>query len=81
MRLAISDHQAGRMIEAAQRYQAILASAPRHPDALHYLGVLLHQLGQSEDALSMLQRALRYAPDYVEARNNLGNMAIFHNHS
>ncbi|WP_295990014.1 tetratricopeptide repeat protein [Rugamonas sp.] len=43
LRLAIAAHQAGKPGDAERRYRAILATQPRHPDALHYLGVLLHQ--------------------------------------
>jgi predicted TPR repeat methyltransferase len=74
LRMAISAHQRGKHDEAERRYRAVLASAPKHPDALHYLGVLLHQLGQREAALALIERALAIVPDYIDARNNLGNV-------
>ena len=74
LRLAMSAHQQGQLADAERRYRAILASAPRHPDALHYLGVLLHQLGQRDAALVLITRALALAPAYVDAWNNLGNV-------
>lgn len=74
LRLAIAAHQQGRRGEAERRYRAMLAAAPRHPDALHYLGVLQHQQGRHEAALALIERALAFAPDYIDARNNLGNV-------
>jgi predicted TPR repeat methyltransferase len=71
---AISAHQEGRLDQAARSYRTILAAAPAHPDALHYLGVLLYQQGQRDAALPLIKRALSIAPGYTEARNNLGNM-------
>jgi predicted TPR repeat methyltransferase len=74
LRLAIGAHQQGKLGEAERRYRAILAVAPRQPDALHYLGVVLHQQGRPDDALVLIERALQLAPGYVDARNNLGNV-------
>ena len=71
---AISTHQRGKHDEAERGYRAILATAPKHPDALHYLGVLLHQLGQCDAARLLIERALALSPGYVDARNNLGNV-------
>jgi len=74
LRSAMNAHQQGQHGEAERRYRAILAAAPRHPDALHYLGVLLHQLGQCDAALVLIKRALALVPAYVDAWNNLGNV-------
>jgi len=51
---ALDLHQAGRMAEAESGYRAILKERPDHVDALHYLGVLLHQRGDNEDAAKLL---------------------------
>ena len=48
---ALRKHQEGHIEEATKIYQAILSSSPSHVDALHFLGVAEHQLGQSERAL------------------------------
>ncbi|QBE66634.1 tetratricopeptide repeat protein [Pseudoduganella lutea] len=74
LRRAIDVHRQGNPVQAAQRYEAILKAAPEHPDALHYLGVARHQLGQHEQALALIGHALDVAPGYVDARNNLGNV-------
>ncbi|KQQ97214.1 tetratricopeptide repeat protein [Massilia sp. Leaf139] len=74
LREAIGAHRSGRLNEAERRYRALLAAAPDQPDALHFLGVLLHQQGRREAALALIGRALAAAPGYVDARNNLGNV-------
>lgn len=74
LRLAITAHRQGRQAEAERRYRALLASAPNHPDALHYFGVLRHQQGRPEEAMALIERALAVAPAYVDALNNLGNV-------
>ena len=43
--LALEQHQAGRLAEAAQGYRAILARAPQHADSLNLLGVIAMQSG------------------------------------
>lgn len=55
---AIAHHRAGRLHEAETLYRQILAAAPRHPDALHLLGLLSHQTGQPEDAAALLRSAI-----------------------
>ena len=74
LRIAIEDHQQGRLTQAERRYRSILAAVPKHPDALHYLGVALHQQGRHDAALALIAQALAVAPDYIDARNNLGNV-------
>lgn len=74
LRMAVSVHREGKPRLAAQHYTAILEVAPEHPDALHYMGVAQHQLGNHDGAVNLIERALKAAPDYVDARNNLGNV-------
>ena len=40
LQAAIAQHQAGRLAEAEALYRRILAGFPRHPDALHFMGLL-----------------------------------------
>ena len=74
VKLAVGLQQRNAMKEAEIIYQRILALIPEHPDALHFLGVLKHQSGRSEEAIELLSKALQAAPEYVDARNNLGNI-------
>jgi predicted O-linked N-acetylglucosamine transferase (SPINDLY family) len=68
---ALGHHQQGRLAEAFAGYERILAAMPAHPSALHLSGVILHQSGRHEDAARRIQRAVRIAPDMVEAWSNL----------
>jgi predicted TPR repeat methyltransferase len=74
LKIAVAAHQAGKLGEAERRYRSLLATAPNHPDALHFLGVLLHGQGQADSALALIERALAIAPGYIDARTNLGNV-------
>ncbi|CAN7377491.1 tetratricopeptide repeat protein [Pseudoduganella sp. LjRoot289] len=74
LQLAVAVHREGKPRLAAQHYTAILEIDPKHPDALHYMGVAQHQLGNHDGAVNLISRALEVAPDYVDARNNLGNV-------
>jgi hypothetical protein len=63
--------QAGDLLEAAQRYQQVLAQDPSHFDATHMLGVVEYHRGLFDDALRLLARATQLRPDVVAARGNL----------
>jgi tetratricopeptide (TPR) repeat protein len=69
---AVTLHQGGRLLEAAQRYRAVLAMAPDHAATLPLLGVALAQQGQNEEAADILGKALRLNPNAAELHNNLG---------
>lgn len=71
---AVALHRAGELDKAAQLYQRLLATNPKHVEALHFLGVLYHQRGQSERAVSSIKAAIALAPNYADAHNNLGNV-------
>jgi predicted TPR repeat methyltransferase len=60
--------------EAEGIYRRILAHIPEQPDVLHFLGLLQHQRGRSEEAVPLIAQALQIAPEYVDAHNNLGNI-------
>jgi predicted O-linked N-acetylglucosamine transferase (SPINDLY family) len=62
MQMALAHHQARRLHEAEAIYRRILAAQPDQADALHYLGVALHQRGQSAEACKLLERAIAIRP-------------------
>jgi predicted TPR repeat methyltransferase len=72
---AIALHRADRLREAEPLYAAVLAAQPDHPDALHFLGVLKHRQGASDEAVALISRALALAPS-PDAHNNLGNVLL-----
>ncbi len=73
MSLAIQLQKNDQLAEADAVFSRILAAAPDHGDALHYAGVLAHQLGRGADAVALIEKSIRArsrtAPDYF---NNLG---------
>ena len=59
---ATEHHQAGRLPQAAAIYQQILQIAPKHPEALHLLGVISHQAGKNEVAVELIGKAIGVNP-------------------
>ncbi|MCS7168514.1 MAG: tetratricopeptide repeat protein [Gemmatales bacterium] len=69
-------HRAGRWHDAELCYRRALSLEPRHPEALHLLGMLAHQAGHSADALALIRQALEIQPHHAVAWNNLAT--IYH---
>ena len=61
-----------QLVEAQELYRRVLDTAPNHPDALHYAGVLAHQQGHSDRAVALIERSLALAPGRADCYNNLG---------
>ncbi|MBI3222259.1 MAG: tetratricopeptide repeat protein, partial [Nitrosomonadales bacterium] len=72
LQTAVGHQQAGRLPQAEAIYRQILQAAPNHPDALHLLGLIAHQVGKHEIAVELISKALVFVPNYAEAHNNLG---------
>lgn len=73
----IAVHQAGRLAEAIDGYEAILREHPDDPDTLHFFGMLHFQLGRGIDAVRLIGRSLDLMPGNPHAWNNLGNILTF----
>jgi predicted TPR repeat methyltransferase len=71
---AIAAHRAGDLDAAEPLYREVLARDAAQPDALHYLGVLCHQRDRGHEAVELVTAALKVAPGYPDAHNNLGNI-------
>lgn len=69
--VALDHHKAGRLGEAERLYRQVLAAHPRHPDALHLLGVLLDVAGNSEQGRLLIDRAIGEQPRSAVFHNNL----------
>jgi len=67
-------HREGELTPAEEGYRQVLQEAPEQPDALHLLGVLLHQLGESTAAIKAIRHSLTVEPNQPRACNNLGNV-------
>jgi protein O-GlcNAc transferase len=68
---ALSHHRAGRLPQAEVTYRQVLEQDPNNIQALHLLGVIAIQAGQSAAAIDLIGRAVQIKPDFVEAHNDL----------
>ncbi|MBI5275206.1 MAG: tetratricopeptide repeat protein [Burkholderiales bacterium] len=66
-------HQQGRLQDAAQCYEQVLAADPRNFDALHLMAVLQAQAGRHQEALAGFDRALAVSQSEAALFNNRGN--------
>jgi predicted O-linked N-acetylglucosamine transferase (SPINDLY family) len=60
--LAIHHHQSGDLQRAESIYRQILQADPQHADAMHFLGVIAHQVGKPDIAIDYITRSLTLAP-------------------
>jgi tetratricopeptide (TPR) repeat protein len=68
---AIEMHQAGQLGPAAQLYQQVLNDDESNAVALHLLGVLHHQQGDSARAVDLIGRAVALQPNVPAFHANL----------
>lgn len=73
---AVEFQQSGQLTEAESIYRSILSDKPNHPIALHYLGLLAHQVGNAKVAIELIERSIVIMPDYVDAHCNLANVFV-----
>jgi hypothetical protein len=71
---AVAHQRAGRLGDAEGLYRRILAVAPNHPDALHLLGLVAHDIGRQDAALDLVTRAIGIAPNQASYYNTLGEI-------
>jgi tetratricopeptide (TPR) repeat protein len=70
---AVGYHQAEQLETAEACYRQILSVDPSHADALHLLGVVAYQRGNSEMAIESITRAIGLNPAEAAFHCNLGN--------
>jgi tetratricopeptide (TPR) repeat protein len=68
---ALRLHQSGELVAASAAYRAVLLRDPRNVTALHYLGVLEHQLGHHDVADRLMQQALNFGESSAALYSNL----------
>src|SRR3954470_22778776 len=76
MPVAMQLHQAGQLDTARTLYESILKVAPGHANAAHFLGVVHHQLGHSDEAVIHIRRSIEIDPTVPGWYNNLGNVLL-----
>ncbi len=72
--MAVQLHRTGRLEKAEEIYRGVLRSDADHPDALHFLGILKHQQGESGEAVTLIRRSFTREPGHAAAHLNLGNV-------
>ena len=72
LQAALEHHQAGRLPQAEAIYQQILQVKPDHPDALHFLGLIAHQLNKDAIAVDLIGKAISVNPSEPMYYTNLG---------
>ncbi len=70
---ALQYHRSGKIGQAAALYRQVLAADPENPDALHLLGVTMHQNGEHRTAAEHIERAIAIRPGEAAYHNNLGS--------
>jgi tetratricopeptide (TPR) repeat protein len=70
--LARRRHRAGKLDEAEKIYRQVLQKQPNHSEALHLLGALVGQRGDTEAAIDLIRRSIGFKRDDAEAHRNLG---------
>jgi tetratricopeptide (TPR) repeat protein len=70
---AVDFKRAGRLLEAEQALRAVLTDDSGHADTLHLLGIVRHQLGDSQEAEILICRAIAVRAD-IHFIDNLGNL-------
>jgi Flp pilus assembly protein TadD len=69
-------HKRGELEPAAAVYRRVLDAYPDHAAALHYLGLIAQQTGNSLDAARLLRRSIEIDPNDPRAHNHLGQIYV-----
>jgi predicted O-linked N-acetylglucosamine transferase (SPINDLY family) len=70
--LALQLHRSSRADEAEAACRQVLQEQPKHPDALHLLGMIFQQSGQHEEAVRLIEQAIAAYPVSAQYYFNLG---------
>ncbi len=76
LRQAIGLLQREDLDAADTQLQRALALSPSQPDALHFMGILRHAQGRSEEGVDLIRQALDQMPHEPGPWNNLGNIYL-----
>jgi predicted TPR repeat methyltransferase/predicted negative regulator of RcsB-dependent stress response len=76
IQLALRMHQEERLDGARTLYKRILQIAPGHTDVTCFLGMVEHQMGNSEHGLKLIRKAVKQVPAFAGFQVNLGNVLV-----
>ena len=65
--------QSGQLLPAIHKYEQLLAIAPHHSDSLRFIGLANAQLGDMQQSIVYLSRALELQPIDASLHNNVAN--------
>lgn len=72
--LAEQNRQANRLAEAVDLCQQVLRAQPKHAEAMHLQGVILHQGGDAKKGIELLKQAIKLNDAIALFHCNLGEM-------
>jgi len=67
---AVQQHRAGELAQAETLYQQVLATHPKHADALHMLGLVYYQTERNVQAVAAISQALAISPKHPDYLNH-----------
>lgn len=73
-RVASGLHGAGRLAEAKKAYEDIRRRAPNNTGVMHFLGVIAHQQGDSDQAIELMTKAIEEDDGVYYFHGNLGEV-------
>jgi predicted O-linked N-acetylglucosamine transferase (SPINDLY family) len=76
LRSVLAFQQLGDHAKAIARLQRLLRSHPDHADALNLLAISLHAIGEVNDALTAIRKAISVRPDAPGFHTNAGVFAV-----
>jgi protein O-GlcNAc transferase len=71
---AVALHQAGKLADAEIICHALLQRHPQQAQVLHFLGILASERQKPEQAMAMIQAAIRIDPHRAEFHSNLSTI-------
>ncbi|OOZ45551.1 tetratricopeptide repeat-containing sulfotransferase family protein [Solemya velum gill symbiont] len=72
LRTGINNFERGNLAVAEDNFKKILQINPRHPDALHLLGIVASQKGDKKESVRLIKKAIKFAPKIAMYYRNLG---------
>jgi tetratricopeptide (TPR) repeat protein len=74
LQAGLEHHRAGRLRQAEQMYRDVLSRHPRNAQAIHLLGLIAYQSGQTDDALKLLGTAAELDANNATFHADLGDV-------